>query len=415
MIGQELIINFEDDKAHLTPDKFLLLNQLDLPSIVNRFLHPASWKVLVIGHNAIEKRIFVEVLSYMTTKESFPYNQRFPNKELNEIEKIGFKSIDTFGLLGTLNGSRSRSEPRTIFPTHYKNPENEERQQPFSIPTIKREPIHRTINETFYVLIKNIHFKSGYVSFEKRIPQLNQTLEFTVLNNNIREEFDAVKGYFGKALKTKNIRFDVTIKLTDNKITNTQTKSPEIDQIDEDLIESVKFDFVRSIPEKKLESDNGPFTIDQLFETLFNEKIKPDLFLYKEESLVKDLLEITKSKHYKHLNWLSSQHAHVVMKLRFILKPFSFIFLIEGDSSYHFIWETLNTEEATYIWHEEKNISKLKPSLKKIGDVIGEIKVHGKTAYIKSSEDNFKRIYHDYSESVDGFAKWKNELESILV
>ena len=42
------------------------------------------------------------------------------------------------------------------------------------------------------------------------------------------------------------------------------------------------------------------------------------------------------------------------------------------------------------------------------------IKVQGKTAYINSTEDPFQRIYHDYSEIVDGFVKWKGELETIL-
>ena len=41
-----------------------------------------------------------------------------------------------------------------------------------------------------------------------------------------------------------------------------------------------------------------------------------------------DLLEIHQTKHYKHLRYLSAIHASGIMKLRFVLKPFSFIFLI---------------------------------------------------------------------------------------
>jgi len=53
-------------------------------------------------------------------------------------------------------------------------------------------------------------------------------------------------------------------------------------------------------------------------------------------------------------------------------------------------------------------------AFRKIENIINEIKVQGKISYINSTEDSFSRIYHDYSESTDGFVKWKGELESLL-
>jgi hypothetical protein len=105
------------------------------------------------------------------------------------------------------------------------------------------------------------------------------------------------------------------------------------------------------------------------------------------------------------------------MKLRFVLKPtFSFIFLIEGERQYHIIWETLDSQEATYIWHvEPKDKALLRVTLRKIEDIINTIKVQGKTAYIQSSEDSYRRIRHDYSDLVEGFVKWKGEIESYLI
>jgi hypothetical protein len=99
------------------------------------------------------------------------------------------------------------------------------------------------------------------------------------------------------------------------------------------------------------------------------------------------------------------------MKLRFVHSPFSFIFLIECDRNYHFVWETLDTEEATYIWHIDKNIQVLKTALQKIDHIINLIKAQGKTTYLNSTDDTFRRIYHDYTEVAHGFTKWKEELE----
>jgi hypothetical protein len=160
--------------------------------------------------------------------------------------------------------------------------------------------------------------------------------------------------------------------------------------------------------------DKNLFTMEEYFETFGDENFKSNTFYSDEKELFEDLLKITNTKHYKHLRFLSSKHRHQIMKLRFIHKPFSFIFLIEGDRNYHLIWETLDTEEATYLWHIDKNLQTLKTSLRKIEDIINIIKVQGKTAYISATEDHFRRIYHDYSAVVDGFVKWKDELESVL-
>ena len=51
-----------------------------------------------------------------------------------------------------------------------------------------------------------------------------------------------------------------------------------------------------------------------------------------EKELVEDLLKITDKKHYQHLWFLSGRHCHPVMNLRFMLKPFSFLFLLEGST-----------------------------------------------------------------------------------
>jgi hypothetical protein len=154
--------------------------------------------------------------------------------------------------------------------------------------------------------------------------------------------------------------------------------------------------------------------MDEYFDTFADEKFKSNTFYSNDKELFEDLLTISNTKHYKHLRFLSSKHSHDTMKLRFVHKPFSFIFLIQGDRNYHIIWETLDTEEATYVWHITKDINLLKMTLRKIEDIINVIKVQGKTAYISSTEDPFRRIYHDYSELVDGFVKWKGELENIL-
>jgi hypothetical protein len=126
------------------------------------------------------------------------------------------------------------------------------------------------------------------------------------------------------------------------------------------------------------------------------------------------MLNIHQTKHYKNLRFLASNHLYKTLKLRFVLKPFSFIFLLEGKTKYHIVWETLDTEEATYIWESEKNLDQLKHRLNEIENIINVVKVQGKIAYLHSDLLKCRRIYHDYSDLIEGFVNWKGELESYL-
>ena len=102
------------------------------------------------------------------------------------------------------------------------------------------------------------------------------------------------------------------------------------------------------------------------------------------------------------------------MKVRFVLQPFSFVFLLAGTKSYHIVLETLDTEEATYIWHSEKSKSALIDTIKQIDKELNIIKEKGRQAYLETNPNNFSRIIHDYSDSNKGFSTWKGLLEERL-
>ena len=61
-------------------------------------------------------------------------------------------------------------------------------------------------------------------------------------------------------------------------------------------------------------------------------------------------------------------------KLRFVLDPFSFMFLLSGAEQYHIVLETLDTEKATYVWHIEKNPFSLPEKMREIDQDLNVIK-----------------------------------------
>jgi len=103
-----------------------------------------------------------------------------------------------------------------------------------------------------------------------------------------------------------------------------------------------------------------------------------------------------------------------VLKLRFVLNPFSFVFLLTGREQYHIILETLDTEEATYIWHIDKNKNVLSEKLRIIDLDLNIIRNNGRQSFLESKPENFSRLIHDYSDKRKGFIVWKDLLEERL-
>lgn len=69
------------------------------------------------------------------------------------------------------------------------------------------------------------------------------------------------------------------------------------------------------------------------------------------------------------------------MKIRFVLSPFLFVFLLSGAEQNHIDMETLDNEEATYIKHIDKDITKLKYKLKEIDLSINVIRNEGRKQF----------------------------------
>jgi hypothetical protein len=272
----------------------------------------------------------------------------------------------------------------------------------------------RIIEKRFTVPIKHLHFHFGGISCKKLVKELNKSVSLTIINYDIREEFDAVKEYFANALGTSQVDIQVRISLAGDVINKIETTSPQLQSINQNLIETVRFQYVKEAVKKKakIESENSLLTMEEFFETLSEKKVKSSAFYNDEKELAEDLLQISETKHYNHLRYLSGKHAYHLMRLRFVLKPFSFLFLLEGREQYYLVWETLDTEEATYLWPVEKDVSLLKLTLKKVEEIIHLIKVQGKSGLHQCIAENYRRVFHQYKDGVKGFIKWKDELES---
>jgi hypothetical protein len=408
MVGRELVINFSFDKVYLTETKSVSLDTTNIGGHYRKFPR-ASWKVRITRYTAHLKQIHVDVLVYNPFPVEFPDYQFSENAELHEVEAIHFKSIDTSGLLSSYNPRRNATP---YFPQAESAPVRREERK--STPPSTQQQTSE-IDLILEIPIEEIHFKAGAVTCNQYIVQLARNVEFEVENSELKEEFDSVKEYFANVLKKKKLEFRVSISIHNGEINRIAATSPDIARIDKRIIEQSRFELARGIlcNSDNLSDEQLVFTLDELIEATINKNAKAS-YEGSDEQFFADVLSIADTKHYRQLRYLSDKHLFRLVKLRFVVKPFSFVFLVEGVDAYYFVWETLNTAEATYVWQVVKDKLVLKEAEDKIQKAISSIKVTGKEQYISKAGSDFTRVRHDYSDEIAGFSTWSNSLERVI-
>lgn len=264
-----------------------------------------------------------------------------------------------------------------------------------------------TIEKKIKVPIEELEFHYGSVAFRYPVIEMNTELQFQVENIEMRPEFDVLKHYFIKTLKSKTILVALFAEFENGKLVSQLALSTDIDQINKEVVEGVKFQFLNKglLKQFTLKKQNI-LTSDELQE---QEKIYSNA-----EELLNEILKNKQYKHSQQIKYLAGRHESQVMKLRFVLNPFSFVFLLSGEQSYFVVLETLDTEEATYIWHSPKNKASLIDEVKQIENQLSIIREKGRQAFLENSPENFTKIMHDYSDNKKGFIIWKSALEEII-
>jgi superfamily II DNA or RNA helicase len=267
-----------------------------------------------------------------------------------------------------------------------------------------------SIRETIKIPLEQLEFRYGAIAFSSKTNGMPSVLEFEVDNINIRPEFSVLKPYFARTLKMKNVRITIEAEYENGILASQLATSSDIQKINSEIIENVRFRFVsKEILGMKAGPENkGILDLDQLQAGKDN--------LYKSGSeLLEEVLSDESFKHYKQLRYLAQKHEGAIMKVRFLLEPFSFVFLVGGQQQFHLVLETLDTEEATYIWHLPKIKTSLPPHVRAINEQLMLIRNKGRQAFLENPPGNFSRVMHDYSDERKGFVLWKDSLEEKLV
>jgi superfamily II DNA or RNA helicase len=403
----EYVLIFSEDKVYINSfDNAVSKECLELPMEIERFKEVA-WKIRVLNYDYETGTLMTEILDYNATPAEAPPAQL--DFQFLIIDKIKFRTMDTGKFLNSVKLKKT-SVPVVA---RISEPESAEPEPEISKPVIQ-PPKEMRLVKTMKVPFNKLTFDNGYVSFSLFIEELEQEANFRIVNSDIRPEFEAIKEYFMRIMKKKIIAADIEILFKGHEILRATAQSQDINKINSSIIDSVRFELVKRKffnPNERKEAG-----VINSFDTLLNKEEKASISLFKsDQDLIDTILKVKDAKHYLQLTYLASQHLSSILKVRFILSPFSFLFLLAGENKYHIIWETLNSEEATYIWHFEKTMNALRDGLAEIENILKEIKSTNKLQFLSKEHPNFSRVIHDYSEPAKGFILWKGMLEEKLV
>ena len=270
-----------------------------------------------------------------------------------------------------------------------------------------------TVERKIKIPIEELEFRYGTIAFRYKVPEMNTELEFEIENLEIRPEFDVLKPYFSKLLKTKKVTINILAEFESGKLISQLATSEDLGKINREIIEGVKFRFVANIIGNTT-SLAGKENLLDLNQIQSDGENKVSLY-NSEEELLEDILKNKNVKHYQQLRYLAEKHDNSTLRIRFVLNPFAFVFLLTGKEQFHIVLETLDTEEATYLWHFNKDKRQLPQQLKQVEQHLNIIRNKGREDFLKSQPENFSRIIHDYIDERKGFIIWKGLLEERLV
>lgn len=258
---------------------------------------------------------------------------------------------------------------------------------------------------------EKLTFNYGCLSFKYYIEIAKIEVEFEMNHPEMRPEFEVLKPYFVKVLRSSLVNIEIFAEFEAGLLVSQLAQSDQLSRINKEMIEGVKFRFVsKNILGMPTKPAQHLLTIDDL---LKNEQSPVSLYQGGTE-LLDDLLKQRDFKHSLHLRYLAELHEGTVLKIRFVLSPFSFVFLLAGKEQYHIVLETLDTDEATYIWHLEKDKMLHRTKLAQVERDLNMIHDKGRQMFLETNPQDFSRVLHDYSEAKKGFMIWKGLLDEKL-
>ncbi len=431
MSAQKVIIRIHDGNIYFNDQLFLPVERSNLPvdSIPFNRIRNIYWEIEQLEFDKANHRLKVRVSNFFQ-RDTASFHLQNPKSTIDFIEFD--QLLDISALKQCLRYSMTELSRLDQASTEaYKDishslPGNRQQRMKRTNLLFRSTPSRETFHKEFTIHFKDAVFKLGYVVFEHPVQETRELVRFKIRNDFLLPEFDLIKSYFMKALRTKKFNVTARIIAENRKVVRTEATSMIINLINEDLIDSIRNIRTTGITKPPFQAvpDKSLFTSNDIFDEFAPDEKEGNIFNQSEEEILKFLLSTSRVRNRKQLEYLAGQKQVARTKLKFTLHPFfGFLFTIEGERMNHFVWELLNTH-ATYIWSAGKGEQEMELQYRRVEEAINQVRNSGreqyKQAYRTLPHDPdlvFNVIVHENVNSpfIDGFVMWRHRLNEMIV
>ena len=298
-------------------------------------------------------------------------------------------------------------------PAHQLNPAP----APAPAPTLKDTPPEKPQGRPvrFTVPIRKLTFGNGGVSGTVDLPGVSDPLPFRVRNDHLLAEFDAIKGYFVRALRRETIEVRSVLRFGEDTPRLDVATSPQIDRIDERMLRLFRGRALRKLTNAPPPPvDRSLFTPEEVLGSLDDDELGRAVLPTDGLALLEELLNNKTVRNARQLRFLAGRLHDASAPLHYVLSPgFGFVFTARGQDANHYVLELLDSH-ATYVWSLPRDWRTPAEQTRSVEREIAMIGNVGRSQYRRSLhfEHEFWFVVHERTERglSDGFPRWKNRL-----
>ncbi len=435
MSNNYILIRLDNEAIYLNNSLVISYKDTNLPKDHFKFktTKPIYWKVRQVLYLGESNSLTVEVVDFRVVEHDEFADQQ-PKLPVHSLLfwPLDWLIFQDFIYSYTLNKIRHalRNVPDPPLSESRKKPSEEELKQfradqeafKRSAPNLFHQEVEQVEDRIIEVKVKfeESYFGDQQIRFTAKYKPAKETWDLVIENTKIKREFEHIKPWFIKKIG-KSFTVSITLRFLGRQWKPVLISSPEIDRINEELIEEVKTDIVKQLlrvegrdPKKEI------YTEDEVFRENTDDENALNLDA---NQILQILIKDGKAKNVKQLEFLSKEKQQVNEQIRFTLKPkFGFLFKIRTLAHDFYLWELLDSH-ATYIWQiAVEGKSRRDEFYAIITQAISFIKANGREAYKKEYKRNGNKNYvfhflehvrNDLTQD-ESFELWKLKLHAIV-
>ncbi len=219
--NKEIILKITNDKIWFNEIDYINISYTNIPHQSLKFnsFREIYWQVEMIGFEHETNKLFLKINNYLTGDLASFLNQT-PKKTISYLDFGKFNWIYLEPLLSMYTKSEFIDQLTNASLKQKSNIEKKESAitniKILEYPLNQAKPDQETnnlngqiksvIEDEYAIDFNDSIFMLGYVLFSKHIKSLNQTVDFKIVNPHILSEFDNIKYWFSKKLKSKKFK-----------------------------------------------------------------------------------------------------------------------------------------------------------------------------------------------------------------